>query len=195
MAFDRVICKCGEEGDIRYGIVEGNDTIIFIKSGCEGTYDGKHQQYVKMARRIHAARGYSVITADNPADEWEPDMWDAPVIREYAEGKGFADYALMLVGHSDGGDLILKLATQFPQTKKILGINPSSSGVDRQIEKLRMVAQVEKILVYGTKDDEYKDVPALQAAQIENLRILTVEGANHNFTDRTDEFIAQIDLL
>jgi hypothetical protein len=38
-------------------------------------------------------------------------------------------------------------------------------------------------------------VPALQALACKNLEIITVEGADHEFTDMVDGFIALIDLI
>ena len=49
--------------------------------------------------------------------------------------------------------------------------------------------------MYGTEDEDFECVPLLQRLDCENLEILTVEGADHEFTDMVDEFIALIDLI
>ena len=63
------------------------------------------------------------------------------------------------------------------------------------MEKVQALPHVQKIMVYGTEDDDYECVPALQALECENLEILTVEGADHEFTGMVDAFIALIDLI
>ena len=61
--------------------------------------------------------------------------------------------------------------------------------------RLRQLASVHKTLVYGTEDEEYCYVPHLKALGCDNLEILTVEGADHDFTGMVEEFIALTDLL
>ena len=93
------------------------------------------------------------------------------------------------------------MAQAVPQTKKLLGINTSPKLCEnksdlRDLEnRLQQLASINKTLVYGTKDEEYCYVPDLQAWDCDNLEILTVEGADHDFTGMVDEFIALIDLL
>ena len=108
---------------------------------------------------------------------------------------GFSDYEVYFVGTSDGGYHNLLLAQQVPQSVKLLGINASLVDEDGFVEKLKKIPNIKKLLVYGTEDDDYELVPTLQALGCENLEILTVEGADHEFTDMVDEFIALIDLI
>jgi alpha/beta superfamily hydrolase len=63
-------------------------------------------------------------------------------------------------------------------------------------KKIDDLSNVEKIFVYGTKDDDYDDiVPALKAMKKDKLKVLEVEGADHKFTGRLDEFISLTDML
>ena len=65
---------------------------------------------------------------------------------------------------------------------------------DDFIENLHQIPYVEKILVYGTEDDN-ECVSVLQALDCEKLVIVTIEGADHDFTGMVNEFIALIDLI
>ena len=38
---------------INYGIVNGNNTIVFIKAGQDGSLYGYQDKYIKMAKRRH----------------------------------------------------------------------------------------------------------------------------------------------
>ena len=55
---------------------------------------------------------------------------------------------------------------------------------------------MKKILVYGTEDDDFNtDVPTLRALACDSLEIILVDGADHHFTGRVDDFIALVDLI
>ena len=195
MAFDEIWQQTQEGVAIRYGVVHGNDTIVFIKSGTGGKYDGYQQKYLRMAERIHTAPGYSVITADNPEDLFHSSQTDRTVIEEYASQRGFADYTVCFVAHSDGWEQIIRTAKKMPQTQRLLGINPSFVDDEEATDDLRALPKAEKTLVYGTQDDDFYLAAKLEAAGIPRLRIITVDGADHDFTHRLEDFIALIDLL
>ena len=149
-----------------------------------------------MAYRVHERLGATVICASNPNAAYEPQVVaDKAMISKVAAEQGFADYEVYFVGTSDGGYQNLLLAKAVPQTVKLIGINPSLIDMDDFAEKLRESPGINKLLVYGTEDDDYECVPVLKDLDCENLEIITVEGADHEFTGMVDEFIALIDLL
>lgn len=195
MAFDEIWQKTQEGVSLRYGVVDGNDTIVLIKSGCGGSYDGYAHKYERMAQRIYAARGYSVITADNPEDLDHSHQTDRAVIEQYANRRGFDRYTVCFAAHSDGWEQIVRAAKAMSQTARLLGINPSPIDDAAMIADLHALPQVEKTVVFGTQDDEFYLTTKLEAAGIPRLRMITVEGADHHFTHQLEDFIALIDLL
>ena len=72
---------------------------------------------------------------------------------------------------------------------------PTGRGNPYFKEKLLELPSVNKILVYGTRDDEYYYVPALKELQCDNLEILEVKDADHKFKGMLDEYIALSDLI
>ena len=195
--YDKRINKTVAGEKVGYGIVYGNEKIIFIKRGAGDDIRGYQDKYPKMTHRIHQRLGATVICASNNTEvDYEDQVTaDKTMIAKVAAECGFADYEVYFAGTSDGGYQNLLLAQQVPQTQKILGINASLIGVDDLVAQLKKLPYVEKVLAYGTKDEAFQCVPALQAAGCDNLEILTVEGADHDFTGMVDEFIALIDLL
>lgn len=194
--YDQTFEKVVDGEVIAYGIVLGNEKIVFIKTGADGNILGYQDKYPKMAHRVHQRLGATVICASNPDAEYAAqEVADKAMIAKVAADSGFADYEIYFVGTSDGGYQNLRLAQQVPQTQKILGINASLIDADDLAAHLKKLSYVEKVLVYGTKDEAFHCIPILQAAGCENLEIITVEGANHEFTDMVNEFIALIDLL
>ena len=56
--------------------------------------------------------------------------------------------------------------------------------------------QIEKYLVYGRKDEDFdKDFPTINALVCDKLEIVLLDGVDHEFTNRIDDFIALIDLI
>ena len=196
LQYDKHACKIVAGEKIDYGIVYGNEKIVFIKTGAGGKIKGKQDKYPMMANRIHQRLGATVICASNPDAAYAAqEVADKGMISEVAAECGFGEYEVYFVGTSDGGYQNLLLAQQVPQTRKILGINASLINVEDLIKQLNKLSHVDKVLVYGTKDEAFQYIPALQAVGCENLEIITVEGANHKFKGMVDEFIALIDLL
>lgn len=195
MPFDKIVNKTQDGVSIRYGVVDGNDTIVLIKSGYGGSYDGYDHKYERMAQRIHAARGYSVITADNPEDLDHSHQTDRAVIEQYANRRGFDRYTVCFAAHSDGWEQIIRIAKGMPQTAQLLGINPSPIDDEAMMADLHALPQAEKTVVFGTQDDDFYLAGKLEAAGIPRLRMIPVEGADHDFTHRLEDFIALIDLL
>ena len=193
--YEKIIFKTIAGKEIKYGILYGNEKIVFIKVGADGSIRGYQDKYLKMAHRVHERLGATIICASNPYIEHGHLEADQEMIFKVAAECGFSDYEVYFVGTSDGGYHNLLLAQQVPQSVKLLGINASLVDEDGFVEKLKKIPNIKKLLVYGTEDDDYELVPTLQALGCENLEILTVEGADHEFTDMVDEFIALIDLI
>ena len=197
LSYNKIIYKRATGTKINYGILYGNKKIVFIKVGADGSIRGYQDKYLKMAHRVHDRLGATAICASNPCDvEYEDQLVaDQAMISKVAAECGFSDYEVCFVGTSDGGYHNLLLAQQVAQSVKLLGINASLVDEDGFVEKLQKIPNVKKLLVYGTEDDDYEFVPALQALECKNLEILAVEGADHEFTDMVDSFIALIDLV
>ena len=191
LQYDTILSRVADGETIRYGILFGNDTIIFIKSGAGSrSLKGK---YLKMAHKAHERMGATVICASNP-DCKHGDI-DAAIIETVAEKAGFSTYKLYFAGHSDGGYKVFLLAAQFPQTVKVLGINASPITLAGFKEKLQAISHIPTILVYGSKDEMYSQLPSLQTLLSDHLTIRILDGIDHRFKGNTEEFIALVDLL
>ena len=69
--YDKVVRKKIEAETINYGIISGNEKIVFIKVGADGNIKGYKNKYLKMAHRVHEKTGATVICASNPYTETE----------------------------------------------------------------------------------------------------------------------------
>ena len=184
-----------EEGELsgekfNYHLVFGNEKIVFIKAGAGGSERGYEDKYIKLAERINERTGATVITASNPIDPI-CDALDAKEISWAVKELGLANFELYLVGVSDGAYLNLELASHFPETVKWIGINASFISIPDLKVRLNALPDVAKLLIYGTQDDDFDEVvSALNKMHCDNFAMEFVEGADHSFTDKLDEFIA-----
>lgn len=196
LEYNRITVKTVVGERIRYGILNGNERIVFIKPGADGTIRGYRDKYLKIAHRIHRRLGATVICASNPdADYSAQGIADKAMISDVAAKLRFVDYEVYLFGTSDGVHQNIRLAQSIPQTVKILGVNPSFMDVADFVKILGEIPHVKKQLVFGTEDEDFAYVSELQSLECKNLEVLTVEGADHQFTGMLDAYIALVDLL
>ena len=146
-----------------------------------------------MAHRIHDKYGATVICATNP--DVDSSVMDEKAIMAVVKNHNFENFELYFVGTSDGGYKALKHAIKFPETVKFLGLNSSLNGYEDFKNKLLSLPNVEKILVYGSHDVDYKELSSLKEFESDNFKFITVDGADHDFTGMVDEFVSLIDLL
>ena len=192
MEFDKIIHKTLDEESVDYGFIFGNNKIVFIKVGAGGGIPGYQDKYLRMAHRVHERLGATVICSSN-YEKCLP--MDKKAIEWCARYLKLKDAELYFVGVSDGADQCITLTRNAP-TRKLLCINPSFVPGHDPSNRLILRSKVEKIFVYGTKDDEgYELVPKLKERAIPNFEIRWVEGADHEFSGMVDEFIALIDLI
>lgn len=193
MSYDKVVKKTVEGEAVHYGLIVGNEKIVFIKTGAGGSIKGYKDKYLNMAHRIHDRMGATVLCASNP--DVDHRAVDKAMISQMASEINGSGCEVYFVGVSDGAYHNLVLAKEIPETVKVLGINTSRKTAEDFKEKVCALAHVKTILVYGTKDYESDIVPTLQEFAGDNLEIIPVEGADHQFHGMPEEFIALTDLL
>ena len=196
-SYDKILSATVDGEKIKYGILYGNEKIVFIKVGADGNIRGYQDKYLKMAHRVHARIGATVICASNPYIVEDKHInADKTLIEKVIADLGLDHYELYFIGNSDGGDHSLKLSQQFPETVKFLGINSSWTSIDDFLERIQSLPGVKKIFAYGAKDVDFDFiVPRLKTLECSNLEIIVLDGIDHKFTDRIDDFIALIDLI
>ena len=192
MIFDKIIHKTIDDEAVDFGFVFGNNKIVFIKAGAGGGIPGYQDKYLRMAHRVHERLGATVICSSNYIKCLD---LDRKAIEWCARHLKLKDAELYFVGVSDGADQCISLSRNAP-TKKLLCINPSFVPGHDPSNRLILRPKVDKIFVYGTKDDEgYELAPKLKEREIPNFEIRWVEGADHEFTGMVDEFVDLIDLV
>ena len=182
---------------IKYGVLFGNEKIVFIKVGADRNIRGYQDKYLKMAHRVHERIGATVICSSNPDISAERKLEaDKAFIEKIIAEQGYENCEFYFVGTSDGGEHSLKLSQQFSETVKFLGLNSSWSCIEDFIERIKSLSHVKKTFVYGAKDVDFDDVvPRLKALECDNLELVVLAGVDHDFTGKVEDFIALIDLI
>lgn len=185
-----------DDVQIDYGILRGNNDIVFIKSGKGGSCRGYKDKYIKMADRIRTLYGNTVICSSNPENSRESFSCDYTVITHFASRIGLIDYNVHVIGVSNGGYQGIILATIMPQIKQLLCINmPLMINLQKSLLRLQTLENVEKTFVYGTKDPSHPYIPFLERKYLNKCRIVSVENADHQFNGMLDIFINLSDLI
>ena len=197
LSYDQILSTAVDGEKIRYGILFGNEKFVFIKVGADGNIRGYQDKYLKMAHRVHDRIGATVICASNSDLSGKTQLKaDKTLIEKVIADLGLDHYELHFIVNSDGGDHSLKLSQQFPETVKFLGINSSWTSIDDFLERIQSLPGVKKIFAYGAKDVDFDFiVPRLKTLECSNLEIIVLDGIDHEFTDKIDDFIALIDLI
>lgn len=196
-SYDKTFSATVGSKKIKYGVLRGNEKVVFIKVGADGSIRGYQDKYLRMAHRVHDRIGATVICASNPyVGENTHLKADRSLMETVMANVGVESCEMYFVGTSDGGYHALLLAQQFAQAVTYLGINSSHRGIEDFAARIQGLPQVRKILVYGRDDEDFgKDFPTMNALACDHLEVVALDGVDHDFTDRIDDFVALIDLI
>ena len=190
MKFDIIFSKTIDNKEVNYGIIEGNNTILLIKAGQDGSMYGYQNKYLTIANNINKNYGYTVICSSNPLRKSNPLEQTIKVIEDYCKQKEFKDYKIYYMGLSNGGYIGATYAHLYPKIKRILLINMPIFTNWHKIKKgLKQFDGEMAILIYGTLDPSYKYAEMITMINRDNIKLEIIENADHNFVGRLNEFI------
>lgn len=184
-----------KRGNIDYGVIKGNNKLVFIKLGLGGSCLECEDKYIIIGRRLHDVYGCSVIVASNPEDVRNQFLSDREAIEQYASENLLDLPELYFFGNSNGGIKGLELTADGVEFKKMVLINmPLMINFHKTKAYISKIPQTEIVAVYGEKDPSFRYTPFLDGV-FNNVKVLTVPNADHNFKDMSDDFVALSDFL
>ena len=189
--FDEInIVKQGDE-EITYGIIHGNNTIVFIKAGMNGTYYGYKNKYITIAKKLYKKHGCTVITASNPNGYMDDFKSEMKSIEAFAYYHKWQDFQVYYMGHSNGACLGMIHGYKYPFIKKMLLINgPLSINPHKIIPGLQQFDGEKINLVYGSKDPSFSLLNKFSELESDKIEITRVNGASHNFNGALNLFVS-----
>lgn len=172
---------------IEYGIIEGNNLIIFIKSGQNGSLYGYQNKYIRMAKRLNKKYGCSVICSSNPFDGENPLDDAMKVIEDYASR--FDDYKIYYLGYSNGALIGAWFGTKYPKIKRMILVNPPLMFNYYKTKEGTLSFKGESInYVFGEYDQSIGYVELLKSLENDKIKVFIEKGQDHHFSKSDEEF-------
>ena len=169
----------------RVGIIPGNDTCVFIKTGKGGGIYGYEGKYIEIAMQIHGTFEYTVCVSANPVGE--SCVLSDEIIELNSRIIGIKE--IFYIGISNGASVGAQQAHQIDTIQRMLLINgPLMINWHKTKAGVEAFNGKEVVFVYGDKDPSYKYFDLLGLIKSNAVKNYFVCGADHNFTGMTAEF-------
>lgn len=188
LKFDKIVKSNLEDITvIEYGIIEGNNTIVFIKSGQNGSIYGYNNKYIKMAKRLNKKYKCTVICSSNPFDGNNPLDNAFTVIEKYTSK--FEDYKVYYLGFSNGALIGAYFGINYPKIKRMLLVNmPLIYDINLIKNNLNNFNNEKVTIVYGSLDYSINLLENINDIKSNRLDIKVILNEDHYFSKDEEDF-------
>ena len=188
LKFDKIVKSNLEDITIiEYGIIEGNNTIVFIKSGQNGSIYGYDNKYIKMAKRLNKKYKCTVICSSNPFDGNNPLDNAFTVIEKYTSK--FEDYKVYYLGFSNGALIGAYFGINYPKIKRMLLVNmPLIYDINLIKNNLNNFNNEKVTIVYGSLDYSINLLENINDIKSNRLDIKVILNEDHYFSKDEEDF-------
>lgn len=189
MKYDIELHRQFNEQIIDYGIIHGNNNILFVKAGQDGSMYGYENKYLKIAKAINEKYGSTVICSSNPFDGNNPLDDAMEVIDTYCKDNKFDNYDIYYMGHSNGGLIGAWYGTKYDKVKRLLLINaPLMYNYHKTKEALINFNSEQLVLIYGSLDQSFPYVKLLDRIQNKKVKYYIIDNQDHYFSKGVYDF-------
>lgn len=188
LKFDKIVKSNLEDITvIEYGIIEGNNTIVFIKSGQNGSIYGYNNKYIKMAKRLNKKYKCTVICSSNPFDGNNPLDNAFTVIEKYTSK--FEDYKVYYLGFSNGALIGAYFGINYPKIKRMLLVNmPLIYDINLIKKNLNNFNNEKVTILYGSLDYSINFLENIKNIKSNRLDIKVILNEDHYFSKDEEDF-------
>ena len=188
LKFDKIVKSNLEDiAIIEYGIIEGNNTIVFIKSGQNGSIYGYNNKYIKMAKRLNKKYKCTVICSSNPFDGNNPLDNAFTVIEKYTSK--FEDYKVYYLVFSNGALIGAYFGINYPKIKRMLLVNmPLIYDINLIKNNLNNFNNEKITIVYGSLDYSINSLENIKDIKSNRMDIKVVPNEDHYFSKDEEDF-------
>lgn len=187
LKFDKEIHSNFNNEIIDYGIVEGNNIIVFIKAGQDGSLYGYQNKYIKMARRLNKKYGCSVICSSNPFDGNNPLDNAMEIIEDYA--KIFDNYKIYYLGYSNGALIGAWFGVKYPKIKRMALVNGPLMYNFHKTKEGALSFNGDMIsFIYGEYDQSIGYIDLLKNMENDKIKVFVEKGQDHHFSKSEESF-------
>lgn len=187
LKFDKEIHSNFNDEIIDYGIVEGNNIIVFIKAGQDGSLYGYQNKYIKMARRLNKKYGCSIICSSNPFDGNNPLDNAMEIIEDYA--KIFDNYKIYYLGYSNGALIGAWFGVKYPKIKRMALVNGPLMYNFHKTKEGALSFNGDMIsFIYGEYDQSIGYIDLLKNMENDKIKVFVEKGQDHHFSKSEESF-------
>ena len=187
LKFDKEIHSNFNDEIIDYGIVEGNNIIVFIKAGQDGSLYGYQNKYIKMARRLNKKYGCSVICSSNPFDGNNPLDNAMEIIEDYA--KIFDNYKIYYLGYSNGALIGAWFGVKYPKIKRMALVNGPLMYNFHKTKEGALSFNGDMIsFIYGEYDQSIGYIDLLKNMENDKIKVFVEKGQDHHVSKSEESF-------
>lgn len=188
LKFDKIVKSNLEDITvIEYGIIEGNNTIVFIKTGQNGSIYGYNNKYIKMAKRLNKKYKCTVICSSNPFDGNNPLDNAFTVIEKYTSK--FEDYKVYYLVFSNGALIGAYFGINYPKIKRMLLVNmPLIYDINLIKNNLNNFNNEKVTIVYGSLDYSINLLENIKNIKSNRLDIKVILNEDHYFSKDEEDF-------
>lgn len=188
--FDIILNKeFQDKTNIDYGIIKGNNKMVFIKVGQNGSIYGYKNKYLKISESLNKKYGYTIICSSNPYDNNITLDNDMLVINTYCKDNKIKKYDIYFIGYSKGGTIGAQFGYKYSNIKRMLLINsPLMINYHKTKYGLSKFNQEQVVMIYGDLDPSYKYTELLNGINNKKFKYFIIKGQDHHFSKSMAEF-------
>jgi len=175
---------------VNFGLMEGNNGLLIIKTGSGGTIYGHENKYLTMAKKIQSKYGFGVIVSDNPVELAAADNMAVTmsVAKKYWEENTLEK--AYYFGVSKGAQYGAMYAYQYDWVTKWLLLNMplminwhrSHAGLEKLLTSQQMT------MLWGDRDPSYKYIELIDTIKGKNITKDVLPGVDHKLSGAAEEF-------
>ena len=176
---------------VNFGVMEGNNGLLIIKTGSGGTIYGHENKYLTMAKKIQSKYGFGVIVSDNPVELAAADNMAVTmsVAKNYWEENTLEK--AYYFGVSKGAQYGAMYAYQYDWVTKWLLLNMplminwhrSRAGLEKLLPSQQMT------MLWGDRDPSYKFIELIDTIKGKNITKDVLPGIDHNLSGTAGDFV------
>jgi pimeloyl-ACP methyl ester carboxylesterase len=173
--------------------LDGNNNILVIIVGMNGSVYGYENKYFRIAKRANAIYGSTVFIFANDERNWyAPKNYIDAVMRYVRENMlNKTEIKIKLFGYSAGASFASYYAWEYPEISNLLLVNPPlMNSLELTINSVRAFSG-NATLVVGKNDPYYKLGELFTLDKYSDIfnNVIIFDGADHFFKGLLNEFI------
>ncbi len=175
---------------IDYGIIKGNNTMVLIKAGLDGSMYGYNNKYLRMAESINNNYGYTIICSSNPSCTEDPLQDAMEMINDYCKKENYSEYTIYYMGYSNGGLHGAWYGYKYPLIRRMILVNaPLMFNWHKTKDGIKQYSGEKLTLIYGSQDQSIGFVDLLKPLLNDKVKLEIIDGENHLFSNGKYDFI------